>query len=391
MMRNKSWAVLVGVAIVLGGAAWWVTSSRNQASEADFTPKPMFPGLTAKVNDVDSLEIATPKALFRIEKGADSEHWTMPGHAGYPVQADLVRKNVLGIAGLETIEPRSDKPENYDLLQVADPEHYKPVDKAAESDPGPVLIRLVGKDAKPIAAVIVGKTKSYPVEGKPGQYLVRKPDEARAWVARGMLDAKADPIDWLVKDLIKIDRNRVAEASVRQPDGETLALVRAPKTDKDAGSANFTPSEPLPKGMKISSQYDVNAVAGVLSWMTFDDVAKAADHDFSKATVTDLKTLDGVHAVIRSIPAMDKDGKDDKKAWITIAVTYDPALLKPDAANPDLLKPDDAQKQVKEAAARMDGWAYLVPESERRDLTRHLKDLLEADKPEDKKDAKKAG
>src|SRR3546814_8580285 len=66
--------------------------------------------------------------------------------------------------------------------------------------------------------------------------------------------------------------------------------------------------------MKISSQYDVNAVAGVLSWMTFDDVAKAADHDFSKATVTELKTLDGVHAMIRSIPAMDKDGKDDKKA-----------------------------------------------------------------------------
>src|SRR3546814_13975423 len=97
-----------------------------------------------------------------------------------------------------------------------------------------------------------------------------------------MLDAKADPIDWRVKDLIKIDRNRVAEASVRQPDGETLALVRAPKTDKDAGSANFTPSEPLPKGMKIGSQYDVNAAAGVLSWMTFDAVAKAADHDFSK-------------------------------------------------------------------------------------------------------------
>src|SRR3546814_1370801 len=78
--------------------------------------------------------------------------------------------------------PRPPSDLNYDLLQVADPEHYKPVDKAAESDPGPVLIRLVGKDAKPIAAVIVGKTKSYPVEGKPGQYLVRKPDEARAWV-----------------------------------------------------------------------------------------------------------------------------------------------------------------------------------------------------------------
>jgi hypothetical protein len=140
--------------------------------------------------------------------------------------------------------------------------------------------------------------------------------------------------------------------------------------------------------MKISSQYDVNAVANVLSWMTFDDVSKAADHDFSKATVTELKTLDGVHATIRSVPA---DGKNDKKAWIAISVAYDPALLKPDPANTDLLKPEDAEKQVKAAAARMDGWAYLVPESERRDLTRRLKDLLEADKPDDKKDAKKAG
>src|SRR3546814_14184305 len=87
----------------------------------------------------------------------------------------------------------------------------------------------------------------------------------------------------------------------------------------------------------------------------------------------------------------DLDGKDDKKAWITIAVTYDPALLKPDAANPDLLKPDDADKQVQAAAARMDGWAYLVPESELPGLTRHLKDLLEADKPDAQNDAKKPG
>ena len=386
MMRNKSWAVLVVAAVVLGAAGWYVASSRNQASEADFTPKPLFPGLTDKVNDVESLEISTPKALFRIEKGADAEHWTMPSHAGYPVQADLVRKNVLGMAGLQTVEPRSDKPENYDVLEVTDPEHYKPASKAAESDTGPVLIRLVDKDSKAIAAVIVGKTKTFPIEGKPGLYLVRRPDQARAWVARGILDAQADPVDWLIKDLIKIDRNRVSVATVRQPDGETLTLVRAPKTEKDAGSANFTPAE-MPKGMKITSQYDVNAVANVLSWMTFDDVSKAADHDFSKATVTELKTMDGVDAVIRTIPA---EGKNDKKAWITISVSYDPSLLKPDPKNTDLLKPADAEKQVKEAAARMNGWAYLVPESERRDLTRHLKDLLEAIKPADKKDAKKA-
>ena len=66
-MRNKSWAILVVAAVVLGGAGWWVATSRDKAAQADFTPKSMFPGLTSKVNDVASLEIATVKSLFRIE------------------------------------------------------------------------------------------------------------------------------------------------------------------------------------------------------------------------------------------------------------------------------------------------------------------------------------
>src|SRR3546814_11979332 len=91
----------------------------------------------------------------------------MPGHAGYPVQADLVRKNVLGLAGLETIEPRSDKPENYDLLQVPAPEHYKPGGKAAEAHPGPVQLRLVGQAATAIAQGSGEHTKAFTGNGKP--------------------------------------------------------------------------------------------------------------------------------------------------------------------------------------------------------------------------------
>ncbi|WP_370156699.1 DUF4340 domain-containing protein [Ferrovibrio sp.] len=383
MLRNKSWAILLGTAIVLGAAGWWVAASRDQAAQADFTPKPLFPGLLAKVNDVDSLEISTPKALFRIEQ--TDGRWVMPSRGNYPVQPDLVRKNVLGIAGLETVEPRTDKPEHYDLLQVSDPEKYQPANDAAKSDPGPVLVRLVDRDAKPIAAVIVGKVKSYAAGGKPGQYHVRKPDEARAWLASGLLDAKAEPVDWLVRDLIKIDRNRVAEAVVRHPDGSELKLVRAAKADKDAGSADFTPAG-MPAGMKIASQYDANSVPNVLAWMTFEDVEKAAGRDFSKATVTELTTLDGLRATIRSIPA-----GDGKKGWVTIAVAYEAALVRPDESNQDLLKPDEAEKQAQEAAARLDGWAYLVSESTLRDLTRQMQDLVEPEKKDEKKDAKKAG
>lgn len=380
-MRNKSWAILLAAAVVLGGLGWWVAASRDSATHADFTPKPLFAGLTAKVNDVASLEIATQKTLFRIERSG--EGWGMPSRDGYPVRADLVRKNVLGIAGLETVEPRTDKPEHYDLLQVSEPDQYKPANDAAKSDTGPILVRLVDGDAKAMAAVIVGKIKTYPVGGKPGQYHVRKPGEARAWLAQGILELPADPVQWLKKDLIKIDRARVAEAVVRHPDGEVLKLVPAPKKDgADSSSVDFVPAE-MPKGMKVSSQYDVNAVAGALAWLSFEDVAKAEGKDFSKATVTEISTVDGIRAAIRSIPAEEAE----KKAWVTIDVAFDPALAKPDAE----IKPEAAEKQAKEAAGRLTGWAYLVSESTARDLTRRLKDLIEAENKDEKAGGKKEG
>lgn len=378
-MRNKSWAILVAAAVILGGAGWWVAVSRDKAAQADFTPKPLFPGLTAKVNDVAGLEIATAKTMFRIERGATPEQWTMPSRHDYPVRADLVRKNVLGIAGLETIEPRSNKPENYNLLQVSEPDKYQPVDDAAKSDPGPILVRLADKDSKSIAAVIVGKQRSFPSAGKPGQLQVRKPEDARAWLAQGILELPPEPAQWLVKDTIKIDKNRVAYATVKQPDGETLRVNRGPDKS-DNTPVDFVPAE-MPKGMKAGSPFDVNAVAGGLAYLSFDDVTKASELDFSKAVVTEIVTLDGVKATVRTIPAPDHD----KKSWIAVAVAYDAALARPNEANKDLLKPEDAEKQVKEAAARMEGWAYLVNEYTARDLTRRLKDLIEPEKQDEKK------
>lgn len=382
-IRNKSWAILLGVAVVLGAAGWWVATSREQASQADFTPRPLFPGLTGKVNEVASLEVMTTKAMFRIERGATADHWNMPSRHDYPVRADLVRKNILGVAGLETIEPRTDKPDYYDRLQVSEPDRYKPADDAAKSDPGPILLRLVDADAKSMAAVILGKAKSFPIGGKPGQIHVRKPDEARAWLAQGIVEAPADPAQWLVKDMIKLDRSRVASATVTHPDGEVLRVLRGPEKT-DGSSVDFI-LQNVPKGMKASSVYDVNAVAGGLAYPSFEDVTKASELDFAKATVTEIITLDGIKATVRTIPAADQE----KKFWLTVSVAYDAALAKPIADNKDVLKPDEAEKQANEAIRRLDGWAYLVADYSARDLTRRMKDLVEADKPDDKKAEKK--
>ncbi len=377
-MKGKLGIILLVAAIGLGGVAWYVADRREQATEADFAAKPLFPGLPGKVNEVTALEVESLKGKFRIELAG--QYWVMPSKDGYRVKDDILRKNVLGIAGLESIEPRTDKPELYDHIQVSDPAAYKPVDEAAKNDPGPIKLRLLDAKNVALADVIIGKVRMREIGPKPAELHVRLVSDARSWLARGRIDLPADPVAWLDKEMVKIERARVAAATIAHSDGAVLELVR---TNGENGTAkdDFRPAEPIPAGKKLSSQYDANSAPGALAFISFDDVARAAAHDFSKADRTEIVTLDGIRATVRSLPAADK------KAWVTVQLAYDPALVKEDKDNAALLKPEAAQKQVEDANARMNGWAYLVSEYTARDLLRRLPELLEDEKPkEDKKD-----
>jgi len=375
-MKGKLGIILLAAAIALSGIAWFVAQRRDQATEANFTTKPLFADLPKRVNDVTALEVESLKGRFRIERAG--EHWVMPSKDGYRVKADILRKNVLGIAELQTIEPRTDKPELYDRIQVSDPAAYKPADDAAKGDPGPIKLKLLDAKNVPLAELIVGKVRTREIGPKPAELHVRLVSDTKSWLAKGRVDLPADPVAWLDKDMVKIERARVASASIRHMDGEVLDLVRTNGADGTAKD-DFKPAKPLPAGKKLSSQYDANSAPGALAFISFDDVARAAAHDFSKANVTEIVTLDGVRAVVKSLPA------PDKKAWITVQLSFDPALVKEDKGNTTLLSAEAAQKQVEEANSRLNGWSYLVSEYTARDLLRRLAELLEDDKPKDDK------
>lgn len=374
-MRSKAGIILIAAAVAAVGAAWFVADRRDEATQATFATRPLFPGLAAKVNEAAALEVETAKGRFRLERGADG--WTMPEKGGYRAKADLVRKTILGLAEMETVEPRTDKPDLYDRIQVGEPAQWKP-DEAAKADPGPIKLRLVDAKGAELAQAIVGKVRTREIGGKPAELHVRLPAEARAWLAKARLDLPADPVQWLDKEMVKIERARAAAATVRHPDGELLKLIRDGGKSEGGAKDDFRP-ESIPAGKKVASQYDVNAVPGALAFIAFEDVAKAETKDFSKATITEIATLDGVRATVRSIPA------PDKKAWVVIALAFDPALIKDSSGAEGLLKREDAEKQVQEAGARLNGWAYLVSEYAARDLTRRLADLIEDEKKDDKK------
>lgn len=370
-MGNRNLALLLGAAILVVGGAWYLSVQRDRATEASFATRPLLPGVSAKVNDVTALSVETVKGSFRIERAG--EYWIMPDKAGYRVKADSVRKTILGVAGLEIIEPRTNKPELYDRIQVSEPKAYKPADEAAKADAGPMLVQLLDARNEALAKVIVGKVKVQELGGKPAEVHVRLPGQAESWLARGRISLIADPVQWLDRDMVKIERARVHAAAVRHPDG---SLLRVERTDGADGTANddFRPVG-IPAGKKMASQYDVNALPGALAFITFDDVARAGAHDFSKATATVIETRDGLRVTIRSVPAADG------KAWATLQVEYDGGLRRPEASAAPYLAEEEARKQADEAGMRLHGWAYLLSEYAARDLTRKLSDLIEDEKP----------
>jgi len=369
-MRNRTLITLLAAVLVVAGTAWYVTGERNRASEADFATRPLLPGIAARVNDVTAMSVETAKGSFRIERAG--EYWIMPEKSGYRVKADIVRKNILGIAGLEIIDVRTARPDFYDRIHVSEPAKYVAPDEASKSEPGPMLVKLLDVKNEVVAAVIVGKSKLREQGGKPAEMHVRLPGDAQAWLARGRVDLPAAAVGWLDKDMLRIERVRVGAASVRHPDGSSLQLVRTDGAN-DTAKDDFRPAA-IPVGKKIASQYDVNALPGALAFPNFDDVARAAAHDFSKATVSVIETRDGIRVTVRTIPAADK------KVWATFHVEFDAALVKAGGGE-GLLSDEAARKQAEEAASRLNGWSYLMPEHTGRDLTRRLSDLLEDDKP----------
>jgi len=271
--------------------------------------------------------------------------WHLTEKGDYPARFEAVKMALVALARLETIEAKTAKPELYPKLQV--------------EDPGPAearSTRLTLRDAEgdTLGAIIVGKTRdSAAGVGRPGVY-VRRPDEARAWLADGDPQLPATAVDWLDRNLIDLARDRIASAILEPAQGAVVALSRAAASEQD-----FTLAD-VPEGRKAKSAGAVNAVAWTLEGLRFDDVAPAADIDFAAgASTATFTTFDGL--TVRVELAAKEDA-----SWVRVAA---------EAA-------DDAEAAVRDEAAtiraRSDGWAFRLPDYKLDKLRTPLADLLEA-------------
>jgi Domain of unknown function (DUF4340) len=365
--------------------------NRRQSAEAAATDEGRFlPGLMEHINDVATMRVKTAGGEVTLKRGDDG--WSVAEKGGYPAQDEPVKKTLIGLAELRKVEPKTDDPERWSKLGVEDP---------SAKDAASKLVTLEDASGKELASVIVGN-KRQTQGGKLSELYVRGAGDQRAWLVQGDLDVKAAEKDWLQKEILKIDRDRVQSVRIEHPDGETLRVYKAAKEDP-----NFEVLG-LAEGQELSYPGVAGQLANGLAYLNLDDVRPAGEIDFDADWLSKCSfwTFDGLRV---DVTLKEADGL----TYAGFHAAYDPdganpvvgpAAAKPEpeaAPTPETAQagedgeapaedgdktpaedkkpqhtPEEVRAEAESLETRLSRWTYVIPQYNRTTFTKRLKDFL---------------
>jgi hypothetical protein len=338
--RRRNLAVMGAIAVaalLLALAAIWHQSS----TRGDHTPVQFFPGLARRIAHHEAAHIhieskanGTLDIAFRPQSG-----WVIASRGDYPASFDQVNSTLVALAAMQTIEPKTSRPE---LL------HYVGLDAPPKGDG--VLLKVTTEKGETLAALIAGKSTDIGDEAGATGLFVRKADSNQSYLVRSVAEIRSGATDWMEKSVLDIDRARIQDASMTPLTGPAYTVHR----DKPSVS-DFTLT-PIPAGREISDPAIANGAADSIVGFSFDDAKKADGLDFSKAATLVTRTFDGLIVTVRTI-------KTDTGYWATVSA----------AAAPD--KPN-AAKEARDIDAKTGGWAYKLADFKGAQFTTPLENLL---------------
>lgn len=341
--RRRNLSILAAVAIVMVVLALLALIHQSREVASHYQPEPFLPGLASQTREVAHLRLVsktgTVDVQFKPDKG-----WVVTSHDDYPASFEHVRETVVGLAALETIEPKTAR---------ADWLHYLDLDAPPKGDG--VSVTLEDGQGHTIASIITGKNVEIGDPSGAVGLFVRKADSDQSWLVRSVFQPKADVKEWLDKQLLDVDLGRIQEVDVNPAEGPSYEIRRDKPNVADLALVD------IPKGREIAYQGATDGVAGAITGFSFDDIQPARNFDFSDtAHVSRLvtRTFDGLAVTVNTI----QKGQD---FWATVSA--EGAADKP-----------QAQKQARAIDARTSGWAYKLPPYKGHQFMTTLESLLKA-------------
>ncbi|MDQ8205167.1 DUF4340 domain-containing protein [Pelagicoccus sp. SDUM812003] len=169
-----------------------------------------------------SIEIKADDNQFELVMSSKESSWIMPDLHSLPVNMDTLGRFVTRLtdARLERIASR--KPE-----------------RIAELGFGSKSVAFKDENGSVLVSVKLGR------ETDTGKQIVKYGDEDLAFIADDQFSLNSDPLSWLDKSLLTIDRDAIRSARIELPNGESLSVAR------DSAEADWTTDDSLPEGKRL--------------------------------------------------------------------------------------------------------------------------------------------
>jgi len=348
-MSLRGFLILLTITAITVAAAVFVIAERDTAL-GGASRAPMFPGLMDRLEEVATIKVTRADGEATIERKAKA--WVVKEASSYPADMEKVREVLIGLAQLETLEPKTKRADRYAKLEVEDP-----TGKDAKS----ARVTLTDANGGTLADLIVGKTK-FSLEGIDSLY-VRRPGADRAWLARGRVEPAHGRLGWVDPSFLSIDRERIRKATLKRPGSTPLVVFKSKAGDEDFKLAG------MPPGTELKDEFGVSDIARVLQGLTFDDVRPAAEVPVDQGGEPDgvYETFDGL---IFDLWLTEFDGK----TWLAGRAK----------AGTDPAPSDEVKKEIEAINTLLATWRYALSEYELKNLKKTMADLVT--KKEEKKE-----
>jgi hypothetical protein len=328
MNQKRILAVLAAGAVLSAGLALFALHQSVEEGAQQFTPAPFFPGFASDVKNAARIHIVSHGADFNISNTPNG--WVLPGSGGYPADVDEVRHTLIGLAALETIEPKTALP---DWL------HYEGLETPPKGDG--VLIEVYDASGHKQAALIAGNMETIGDTNGAAGLFVRRPGEAQSWLARAVFVPHGAPSDWMLLQVLDLAPARLKDITIAPVGGRPFTLSRAHPSD-----ANYVLSPALAGAMPAK----VNAIPTALTSFSVNDARQASQIDFTKPAHVTAHTFDGLVLTL-TIAALGND------MWTTLSATAAPG------ATPAVVE------EARTITGRGKDWAYRLAPDKGRLLT----------------------
>jgi hypothetical protein len=259
-MNSKTILILTVCIAASTAAAVATLHSRERSEQSSETSSKLFPGLEKSLDQASVLKIERKDGTVVLEKTA--EGWGLAEKSHYPVELEPVRKVLLSLGEMETVEAKTKSPEQYTKLGVED--------VGAEGSKS-TLLTLQDGAGKDLAQLLVGKPReSKNPGGGAGEMYVRKPGDAQSWLVKGQVELREKGSDWLQKKIVEVKRDRMRAVEVKHPGGELVDVSRERADQTDFALAG------IPEGKELKYPTVAGTLASGLEYVNLEDVEPAA-------------------------------------------------------------------------------------------------------------------